>query len=127
LKRENCPTVTLDGKHIPQGETAQYLGIYLDRRLTWRPHIFAKRKQLGLKFQQMYWILGRLSELSIENKLLIHKTILKPIWTNGIPLWGTASNSNIEILQRYQNIVLRATVNAPWYISNKVLHTDLTL
>jgi hypothetical protein len=71
----------------------------------------------------MYWILGRKSELSIENKLLIYKTILKPIWTYGIPVWGTASNSNIEILQRYQNKALRATVNAPRYISNKVLHT----
>jgi hypothetical protein len=36
-----------------------------------------------------------------------------------------ASNSNIEILQIYQNKVLRATVNALWYISNKVLHSDL--
>jgi hypothetical protein len=25
------------------------------------------------------------------------KTILKPIWTCGIQLWGTASTSNIEI------------------------------
>jgi hypothetical protein len=72
----------------------------------------------------MYWILGRKLELSIENRLLIYKTILKPIWTCGITLWGTASISNIEILQSYQNKVLRATVNAPWYISNKVLHTD---
>jgi len=71
-----------------------------------------KRKQQGLNFQQMYWILKK-TELSIENKLLIYKTILKPIWTYGIPLWGTASNSNIEILQRYQNKVLRAIVNAP--------------
>jgi len=38
---------------------------------------------------------------------------------------GTVSNSNIEILQRYQNKVLRAIVNAPWYISNKVVHADL--
>jgi hypothetical protein len=29
------------------------------------------------------------------------------------------------ILQRYQNKFLRATVNAPRYISNKVLHTGL--
>jgi len=43
----------------------------------------------------------------------------------GTPLWGTANNSNIEILQRYQNKVLRAKVNAPWYISNKVIRTDL--
>jgi hypothetical protein len=56
---------------------------------------------------------------------LIYKTILKPIWTFGIPLWGTASTSNIEILHKYQNKVLRAIVNAPWYIFNKVLHTDL--
>jgi hypothetical protein len=41
------------------------------------------------------------------------------------PLCGTASNSNIDILQRYQNTVLRAIVYAPWYISNKFLHTDL--
>jgi hypothetical protein len=73
----------------------------------------------------MCWILGRKSELSIENKLLIYKTILKPIWTHGGTLWGTASNSNIEILRKYENKVLRATVNSPWYISNKVIHADL--
>jgi hypothetical protein len=73
----------------------------------------------------MCWILGRKSELSIENKLLIYTTIVKAIWTFGTPLWGTAVNSNIEILHTYQNKVLRATVNAPRYIPNKVLHTDL--
>jgi hypothetical protein len=55
----------------------------------------------------------------------MYKTILKPIWTYEIPLWGTPSNSNIEILLRYQNKVLPTTVNTPRYISNKVLHTDL--
>jgi carbonic anhydrase len=73
----------------------------------------------------MYWIRGRKLELSIENTLLIFKTLLKPIWTYGITLWGTACNPNIEILQRYRNKVLRAIVNSPWCISNKVLHTDL--
>jgi hypothetical protein len=48
-------------------------------------------------------------------------------WTYVIPVWGTASNSNVEILQRYLNKVLRSIVNAPWYISNKVLHTDLKI
>jgi hypothetical protein len=70
-------------------------------------------------------MLGRKLELPIENKLLMYKTIPKPFWTYDIPLWGTASNSNIEILQRYQNKVLRAIINAPLHISNKVLHADL--
>jgi hypothetical protein len=75
----------------------------------------------------MYWIIERKSKLSLENKLLIYKTILKPIWTYGIPLWGTASNSNIEILQRFQNKVLISIVNAPWYVPNILLHTNLQI
>jgi len=34
LNRENCSAVTLNGQYIPQQETAKYLGIHLDRRLT---------------------------------------------------------------------------------------------
>jgi hypothetical protein len=45
-------------------------------------------------------------------------------WTYVITIWGTASNWNIEILQRYQNNVFPTTANAPRYISNTVLHTD---
>jgi len=72
----------------------------------------------------MYWILGRKPELSLVNKVLLYKTILKRIWTYGVPLWGSTSHSNIEILQRFQNKVLRTMVNAPWYIPNKFLHTE---
>jgi hypothetical protein len=35
LKREICPAITLNGQHIPQEESARYLGLHLDRRLTW--------------------------------------------------------------------------------------------
>ena len=75
----------------------------------------------------MCWIIGRKSKLSMENKLLIYKNILKPSSTYGIPLWGTASYSNIEILQRFQNKVLRQIVKAPQYVPNTILHTDLQI
>jgi len=71
LRREDCPAVYLNGKHIPQDATVKYLGIHLDCRLTWKTHIFTKRKQLGLLFQRIYWILGRKSELSLANKVLL--------------------------------------------------------
>jgi len=83
LKRETCPTVTLNGQHNPQEETAKYPDLYLDCRLTWQKHIFTKRKQLGLKLHRVCWIIGMKSELSLENRLLIYKTILKPIWKHG--------------------------------------------
>jgi hypothetical protein len=75
----------------------------------------------------MYWLLGRKSKLSINNKLLIYKVILKPIWTYGIQLWGTISNSYNEILERFQSKVLRLIVDAPWYVSNSVFRNDLQI
>jgi hypothetical protein len=51
--------------------------------------------------------------------------ILKPFWTYGIQLWGTASPSNMETLERFQSEVLRMTVDAPWYMPNMVIRRDL--
>lgn len=125
MRRDTCPPVTLDNCQLPQQEDVKYLGMHLDRRLTWRKHIVTKNKQLRLQYRRMYWLIGRRSPVSLESKLLIYKTILKPIWTYGIQLWGTASNSNLEILQRFQNVVLRAMVNAPWYVPNTIIEHDL--
>jgi hypothetical protein len=38
-------------------------------------------------------------------------------------LWGTASTSNIEILERFQSKVLHMIVDAPWYVPNTVSRT----
>ena len=53
------------------------------------------------------------------------KTVLKPIWTYGIELWGCASTSNVAVIQRYQSKLLRTITKAPWYVSNHTLHQDL--
>jgi hypothetical protein len=65
-------------------------------------HIKTKRQQLNLKVRQMLWLLGRKSKLSLENKTLIYKCILKPIWTYRIQLWGCAKPPNTKIIQRLQ-------------------------
>jgi hypothetical protein len=58
-------------------------------------------------------------------KLLIYKTIIIPIWTYGLELWGCASKSNISIIQRSQPKIFRMMVDEPWYVSNATLHADL--
>jgi len=68
---------------------------------------------------------GRKSQLSLANKLFVYKAILKPIWTYGIQLWGTAFNSNIDILERFQSQVLQIIADAPWYVPNAVIKHDL--
>jgi hypothetical protein len=113
--------------HIPQENHVKYLGLHLDRRLTWHTHIFSKRKQHGLSLTKMYWLLGRKSKLSTNNRLLIYKAIFKPIRTYGNQLWDTTPISNIEILERFQSKVLRLIVDAPWYVSNSFIRKDLQI
>ena len=125
LKRSSCPPAQLNSTYLTQPNDVKYLGIHLDRRLTWHKHITTKRKHLDLQLRKLYWILGRKSQLTLENKLLVYKAILKPIWTYGIQLWGMASNSNIEILERFQSKVLRIITDAPWYVPNTMLRRDL--
>jgi hypothetical protein len=95
--------------------------ISLTHWLTWHKHIFAKRKQLGITLTKMYWLLGR------KSKLCTSKTILKPIWTYGIQLWGTSSTSNIESLERFHSKALLMIVDAPWYVPNTVIRRDLQI
>jgi hypothetical protein len=81
--------------------------------------------QLDLKTREIYRLIGKHSPLSLENKLLIYKTVLKSVWTHGIELWGSATKSNIAVIQRYQSKLLRSITNASWYVSNHTLHFDL--
>jgi hypothetical protein len=66
-------------------------------------------------------------KLSTNNKLLLHKALLKPIWTYGMQLSGTTSTSNIEILEHFQSRTLRMIVDAPWFVPNTVIRRDLQI
>jgi hypothetical protein len=54
----------------------------------------------------------------------MYKAILKPMQTYGIQLWGTASTSNIKILEHFQSTALRMIVYVPRYVPNTVIQRD---
>lgn len=127
LRQENCSPVTLNGIQLPHHDTVKYLGMHMDRRLTWKKHIQTKREEINLKYRGLYWLLGRNSKLSLDNKLLVYKAIIKPIWTYGIQLWGSASASNIMSIQRAQNYILKQISNAPWFTRTTEVHEYLNM
>ena len=84
-----------------------------------------KRKQMDLGRKELHWLLGRTSHLSVDNKLLLYNSIITPIWTYGIELCGCACKSNIAVIERCQSKILRAIVDASWYVTNDMIHKDL--
>ena len=127
LNRSPPPAVSLNNIRIPQADNVTYLGIHLDKRLTWRKHIEAKKTQMKLKASKLHWLLNSRSPLKLEHKVLLYNQVIKPIWTYGLQLYGYASASNIELLQRAQSKILRTITGAPWFVKNENIHRDLQI
>jgi hypothetical protein len=73
----------------------------------------------------MYLLLGRNSELSVHNKVILYKQVIRPVWKLISSFGGCASDSHIEVIQRYHNKLLKCIVNTPCYVRNNDLHRDL--
>uniref|UniRef100_A0A2S2PU05 Putative RNA-directed DNA polymerase n=1 Tax=Schizaphis graminum TaxID=13262 RepID=A0A2S2PU05_SCHGA len=63
--------------------------------------------------------------MSMFNHLLLYKSLLQPIWSYGIALWGTAKPSNLMTIQGFQSICLCMDTKASWFVTNVALHEDL--
>lgn len=117
----------IDDQQVPYSNYAKYLGMTLDCKLRWKEHVKKKRQELDIKLKNMQWLMGSRSALTIENKLLIYKQILRPVWSYGAQLWGCASQSTKNEIQHFQNKVLRCIVKAPWYCRSSDIERDLKI
>ena len=110
---------------IPSAATVKYVGLHLDSKLNWKEHVIKERRQMDLRYKDLYWLLGRSSPLSADNKLLLYKSIITPIWTYSIGLWGCACKSNIAVIQKRQSKILGAIVDAQRYDTSSMIHAEL--
>ncbi|KAL1123068.1 hypothetical protein AAG570_002156 [Ranatra chinensis] len=121
LRRQTCPPITFDKIPIPPANRVHYLGMYLDRGVTWNPHTRLKRTDLNRKYGLLRHLLKRNSKLSTENKLTLYNAILKPTRAYGVEVWGSAKKSNLDRIQAFQSKVLRTILDAPWGFLSDIL------
>lgn len=117
----------LGNETVPHSNTAKYLGLTLDAKLRWKPHIKKKVEQLNLKFRQMLWLLGSRSKLPFHLKMLLYKVMLRPIWSYGCQLWGCAAKTNIKKIEVIQMKIIRSIVKARWYERNEDIRRELDI
>jgi hypothetical protein len=127
LWKGHCPAVNINQTIVPQTEVVKYLELHFNYMINWKEHIAIKRKQIDLKTKEINWLTGKKSHLSIENKLLIYRAVIKPIWSYGIELSDCASKDDIVVTQRTQSKILRTIANAPWYVTDHTFHTDFNI
>lgn len=128
-KRRHQPYQDVDifDRPIPWKTEAKYLGVTMDKSLTWGSHVTTCTNRAKLATSTLFSLLNRRSKLSAENKLIIYKSIIRPTMTYAATVWGYAANCHMKKLQTIQNKTLRLVFDAPWFVRNTQLHQDAQL
>ena len=117
----------LDGKIIQMTDSVKYLGVTLDRKLTWAKHLNNASKKGSQAIAMLYPLINFGSKLSLSNKLLLYKQIVRPIITYGSIAWVTAAKTHFHKLQVVQNKYLRISTNAPIKTNMSRLQDELAI
>jgi hypothetical protein len=112
-------TVLLLRKQISWVDTAHYLGMPIDKRLTWSCHIDQVRKKAAHTLGALESLLNRRSGLSIRKGVLLYRQLTRPTMDYACPVWRSAARSNIRKLQALQSTCLRIATGASWNSSNR--------
>jgi hypothetical protein len=64
---------------------------------------FSQKKKTDRPKSKLLVLGHRKSPASLEIKVFLYKTIIRPIWTYGIELWGCASKSHKAKMERSQS------------------------
>ena len=106
--------VTFFGEPIQWVETTCYLGVTLDTRLTWSPHIDQVRKKTAQKIGTLGRPLNGNIDLSVKNGVLLYKRLIRPMIDYACPAWRSAARTHVRRLQVLQSKCLRLAAGALW-------------
>lgn len=126
-KRHPRTHVTMFGEEIPWKETAKYLGVKLDRGLTWRAHIDERAGKARAAIACLFPLFSHRSKLSVRNKIRLHTAIIRPMMTYASEAWGTAAKTHLHKMEVVQMKALRMAVNAPWFVRNSQILQETTI
>lgn len=93
-------------RNIPFSNYIKYLGITLDKHLTYSLHIKNNIEKLRRRVKLLYKLL-RSNNISIRLKLLIFKMVIRPALLYGSPLYRELYKSLLIKLQQFENRLLR--------------------
>lgn len=122
-RRRKYPRQLAIGRHhIAWSNTVKYLGLHLDRRLTWRAHASYVAQRLNNRLHQLRPILQSDAMTRRLGKRLVSAYVL-PVATYAIPVWGYLAASHKKKIQSLLDRGLRWALKAHWLTPNIAIRT----
>jgi hypothetical protein len=94
--------LTLKGQIIEFVNNVQYLGVILDKRMTWKAYIDWSVTNALQTLGQIY-TLSKSEKLGTKTKLTLYKALITSKMTYACPTWEPAADTHLIKLQRLQN------------------------
>lgn len=98
---------------INWNDTVKYLGLTLDKRLTYRPHVENIINKTNKVVKMLYPLIARRSSLDWKLKIHLYKSIIRPSFSYGGQILDQIAASHIKKFQILQNGVLKMALNLP--------------
>lgn len=127
IKKLNQNPLPFEGNLLPWKESVTYLGVVLDQKLSFRPHIDKMIAKARGMVSCLYCLLRKNNSVPIDTKISIYRAIVRPIMTYACPVFNNCPVTHFRRLQIQQNKVLRMATNAPWFTRNDDMHDETNI
>ena len=109
--------VILDGTNIEVVSTMKFLGLTVDNKLSWKPHIDSVCRTLS----QNIGVINKVkSYFPKPTLLMLYSTLISPYLEYGIIAWGHTHSSYLDRILLLQKKALRIICQTSWKA-----HTDI--
>ena len=124
-KLEDLGPITLNGQEIDRVTETKFLGIILDKSLSWKPHIYYVRN----KISKAAGILKKLrAYVNIDTMVNLYYSFVYPYFMYCVHVWGKTYVTNLECLNIMQKSIVRIIAGvspkehtAPLFFKFKIL------
>ena len=99
------------GEEIKEVDVATFVGVHIDRHLSWKSHIrFVNqciRKKVGVLFRLRHFVPSR-------TLILLYKAFIQPHISYGIEVWGSTYKTSLRSILYSQKMAVRAITFSEW-------------
>ena len=125
-KKVHSPVkLTIDSTEIEQTTHIKFLGVIIDNKLTWKPHIDNVKTKISKIIAILYKMKNILNKKSLQT---LYNSLLLPYLTYCVEIWGNTYKTIIHPIIILQKKAIRLVNQTDYYAStNPLFYTNRTL
>ncbi|XP_074026539.1 uncharacterized protein [Leptinotarsa decemlineata] len=112
LRLSTPNTIRLCGINIPVKHEHKYLGMVLDRKLTWTSHIKHVQKKCEKGMNMLRCVANTKQGSDPKIALMFYRAYIRSIVDYGCVLYGSSSSTNLTSIDRIQYRAIRISIGA---------------